>query len=559
MFVRVKTRNNTDKKAVQIVKSFRDGKKVRQKVVQTVGYAYDDITLDKLKDVANHLKIRLEIEEQPTLFHNDYLIDSGIRAYEKKQQEKDKKLPLDLVDLRNKSTIISGIHDIYGKLYDYLDFQNLFTKRRKLSSNVLKQLVLARLANPCSKKATVSMLKNDFGIEIDLTKVYRVMDDVDDKLIEKLQKKSYQSTQKILGKTVKIAFYDCTTLYFESFSPDELKENGYSKDGKFNQPQILLSLTITEEGLPLGYDVFPGSTYEGGTLAKALESLKVKYKLEDIIIVADSGLLNKDNIEYIEKEGYSYILGARLKSLSISKQNEILKGMEDSELTQNEYISKSYEAEHLNRRLIVRYSSKRAIKDRIDREKSVEKLKKKLEKSTNPSSFLSNYGYKKYLKCIGEERGKIELNETKLESEKKWDGLSGVSTNVRNKSKEEIINLYKELWQIESCFRVQKHDLKIRPIYHWTPKRVKSHIAICYMAFCCQQYLRYRLKLQNELMSTEVIRDSLIRIQHMISYDIKTTKLYAIPSKLNDSASRIYKIMQVKYSPIPFEIETQNI
>lgn len=551
MFVRVKTRNNTQKKAVQIVKSHREKGRVRQKVILTVGYAHDNEGIQKLVDMANHLKIRLEVTENPTLFDQDFFIELKSRGYDEKSA---KKTLVNLYDLRNEGRVITGIHQVYGNIYDLLDFQNLLPKQHLAKAKVIKQLAMARLANPKSKKGSVAMLKKDFGLEVDLTKVYRTMDFIDDKVIENIQKKSFEATQSILKKKIHVVFYDCTTLYFESFNSDELKSNGYSKDGKFNQPQVLLSLSITEEGLPLGYDVFPGSTFEGNTFETALDTLKKKYELSDIIIVADSGLLTKKNIAYVEQLGYHYILGARLKSLPFDKQDEIQRSIGQAHVTRLcDYITKSCETFHESQRLIVRYSEKRAKKDFYDRQDTIDKLKKRLLASKNPTSFLSNYGYKKYLKYTGT-KGNVEMDEKKLEEAQRWDGLSGVFTNLKDRPREEVLYFYKELWQIESCFRVQKHDLKIRPIYHWTPRRIKAHIALCYMSFCCQQYLRYRLKLQKESMSVEVIRSALIDIQRVILKDIETGKLYGIPSKLNDQASKIYKIMRFNYSAVPFEI-----
>ena len=104
-------------------------------------------------------------------------------------------------------------------------------------------------------------------------------------------------------------FFDCTTLYFESFKEDDLKENGYSKDGKFNQPQVLLALLVTTEGLPVGYEVFSGSTFEGHTLKVIINDLKSQYTVENIVLVADRGLLNKENISCLNESCMHYILG----------------------------------------------------------------------------------------------------------------------------------------------------------------------------------------------------------------------------------------------------------
>ena len=80
-------------------------------------------------------------------------------------------------------------------------------------------------------------------------------------------------------------FFDCTTLYFESFTEDELKSNGYSKDFKFNQPQVMLALLVTTDGLPMGYEVFPGSTFEGHTLERAINNLKAFYAINEVVFV----------------------------------------------------------------------------------------------------------------------------------------------------------------------------------------------------------------------------------------------------------------------------------
>ena len=554
MFVREKSRPHTDQKAIQIVKSVRNGKQVRQKVVQTVGYASDRKTLDKLKQIANHIKISMETNENLTLFPPEQLIAESISNLERKESQK-ASLNVDLTNIRNTRTVITGFHQIYGLIYDQIGFAKAFTKKNEYYLKILKDIVLARLANPSSKRESVSMLNKNFSIDLDLNKIYRAMDRLDDQTINKIQRQGFNFTQSILGKKVTIAYYDCTTLYFESFKSDDLKKIGYSKDCKFNQPQVLLSLFITEEGLPLGYEVYPGNTFEGNTLLDSLERLKTEYELSEVTVIADSGLLSKSNVSKLKEKGYKYILGSRLKSLPENKKLEILSGIENAETNSyNDYISKYYDTRlGEEERLVVRYSSKRAGKDKKDREKNVESLLSKLDKNDSPKSLISNYGYKKYLDYEGG-RDKVVLNKEKLEKEKKWDGLSGIVTNIENKEAEELLGHYRDLWQIESCFRLQKHDLKVRPIYHWNPRRVKSHINICYQAFSCQQYLRYRLKLQDYIISSEEIKKSLLGVNQTILEDIETGKKYSVPSKLNESAKRIYKIMREKYDEVPYEL-----
>jgi transposase len=120
----------------------------------------------------------------------------------------------------------------------------------------VKHLVLARLANPQSKRSTQEFLSRDFGVEVKLDQIYRALDSIDDKVINQIQKKTLSYTKDLFSEQINLVFYDCTTLYFESFTEDELKSFGYSKDNKFNQSQVLLALAVTQEGLPLGYELF---------------------------------------------------------------------------------------------------------------------------------------------------------------------------------------------------------------------------------------------------------------------------------------------------------------
>ena len=111
------------------------------------------------------------------------------------------------------------------------------------------------------------------------------------------------------------------------------------------------------------------------------------------------------------------------------------------------------------------------------------------------------------------------------------------------------------MWQIEACFRVQKTDLKIRPIYHWTPNRIKAHIAICFIAFTCQKYLQYRLSLQKKPLSIEEIRSALVHVQLSILYDTSRNCYYGVPSKKGDEVKAIYKLFKLSTDKTPFLID----
>lgn len=554
MFVRVKTTPKSEKKSVQIVESVRDGNKVKQKIIRHVGVALDNDELERLIELGEYIKAKIENEHQVTLWPPEEMAEMAIKARREKNEEK-MPLKVDLKKLEENQRVVVGIHEVYGKLYEEIGFDRAFLKRGNEGiSKSLYQLVMARIANPESKRASIKNLSEDFGVEIPLQKVYRMMDKIDNKTIERIQGISYQATKSLLKGKINVMFYDCTTLYFESFSEDELKQNGYSKDMKFNQPQVILALLVSQEGLPISYEVFPGASFEGHTLIPVLKKLQNRYELNEIVFVADAGMLNEENINLLEKEGFKYVVGARLKSLTKRIEKDILDKSNYKICEDNNQIEKLKTVEQTtNKNLIVSYSRRRAEKDKHDREKAILKLIKKLNKNkTNPKEFLSNYGYKKYLEIKGDT--KISINQKKLEEESKWDGLHGVITNIKDMPPEDILEHYHGLWQVEECFRISKHDLKIRPIYHWTPRRVKAHIAIVFIALTCVRNLTYRVNLQYRRLSAKEILRVLTHIQLSFVKNKETDERYCIPSNMTQDAKKIYHLMGVKLSLVPFKL-----
>ena len=547
MFIRVKiSPHNPKKKSVQIVESVRDGTKVKQRIIRHVGVALNDLELEKLKDLAEYIKANIEYEHTPSLFSPEEIAEQAIESRNKLEQEKE--LKVDLKKIKEEQRITVGFHEVYGKIYRQLGFDELLNAKNQSIEKVLEHIIMARIANPCSKRASVRLLEEDFGIHIDLNKVYRMMDKLDDSIISKMQKNAYQTVLNLFNDKIDVIFFDVTTLYFESFIEDDLKQYGFSKDHKFNQSQVVLSLLVTKDGLPIGYDVFPGSTYEGGTLITALNKLKQQYAIDKVIFVADAGMLQEKNLSLLEKAGYEYIVRARLKNLPKHYKEEILSyDFSEKEIRQVQYSEK--------RKIVTYYSQTRARKEKNDREKNIKKILKKLQKSKNPLTLISNYGYKKYIQVKG--KTKIALNEKKIQEEARWDGICGIFTNCKNLSNKEVIEQYKDLWQVEESFRITKHDLKVRPIYHWTTERIKAHIAISFMAFSCIRLLEYRIKIQATKFSPMEIRYALSKIQLSILKD-NNGERYILPSTYTIKGKKIYQLMGLKPVSTPYKLESSK-
>jgi len=563
MYIRVKKTPNSPRSSIQIVESMRIEGKVRQKIVKHVGVAQDEKELEELKILAASIKRKLELENSLPLFTPEEL-DKEIDKAKKKMKEEQYSEEDYIVNIKNlieEDRIITGIHDIYGKLFDELQLSSIFAypSRNKRSIEHFKNIILARIAKPDSKKASVDMLEENFGISLNLDSVYKMMDKINDKTIEKLNQLAYNKTKDLFNEKIDVIYFDATTLYFESFTEDEFKRNGYSKDRKFNQPQVVLALMVTKEGLPIGYKAFAGDTFDGHTLIPSLKILREKYKIDKVVYVADSGMFNKDNLkelEELEEHEFNYIVGARIKNLSESIKKKILNKENYKKLDSDKTVAR-FTLDN-GRKLIVTYSKKRAKKDKSDREKGIAKLKAKLEKEKSVKSHLSNHGYKKYLQLEEATDKKscditIVLNEDKIKQDERWDGLKGVVINANSTlSNEEILTQYNNLWQVEESFRITKHDLKIRPIYHWTPNRVKAHLAISFTAYMLIRYLEHRVRLQYKKLSPKNIRNLLLNVQKSIVYDKQKSIKYIIPSKIKSDAKKIYNLMEVSYTTTPY-------
>ena len=385
-----------------------------------------------------------------------------------------------------RQTSVSGTELLLGKLFDQIGFGHIPDK-------LFRQLVLARICYPVSKLRTVDYLKKYHSLAVDEDSVYRYLDKLYNTQKEAVQQISYEHTLKIIGGKINIVFYDVTTLYFEIDYEDELRKTGFSKEGKHQNPQIILGLLVSIDGYPLAYEIHEGNKFEGHTMLPVIDAFRAKYGLDKLIIVADSGLLSNDNIDQLNRKGYEFILGARIRSETSQVKDKILSlGLQNGQST---VIKKDD-----NQRLVISYSERRAKKDRINREKGLSRLQKKVKSGKLTKASINNRGYNKYLILNGEIDIKIDME--KYEEDGQWDGLKGYLTNTKL-SKDEVIANYSHLWKIEKAFRISKNDLKIRPIYHRLQPRIEAHICIAFVAYKIYKELERQLKEKESALSPE--------------------------------------------------------
>lgn len=442
MFVR-KKKNPSGVTSVQVIDK-SSGKYVVRK---TIGSSKDPFEVDRLVSLARQWI--LDHQGQVTFDFTDY--EQAAR---------------DVLD-RICDITISGVELLLGRIFDRIGFSSI-------DSDLFRPLVLCRLESPSSKLKTTDYLYKYYSIDIDVEAIYRYMDKLYNTQKERVQQISYDHTVGILSGGISMVFYDVTTLYFEIEKEDDLRKAGFSKDGKHQHPQIVLGLLVSVGGYPLAYDIFEGNKYEGDTMLPIIDAFRERYGFEYLTIVADSGLISNRNIADLEARGYRYILGARIKNQPDSITRKILSlNLKNGE---SKVVRKDK-----NTVLVINYSEKRAKKDLFNRERGLGRLEKQVASGKLTKSNINRRGYNKYLKIEGE--ADISIDKKKLEEDAQWDGLKGFQTNNLSISKEEVIENYRQLWKIEKAFRISKHDLRIRPIFHRKQKRIEAHICLSFAAY----------------------------------------------------------------------------
>lgn len=467
----------------------------------------------------------------------------------------------------SEAEIVNWGYVIYKKIWEAFDLHVLLpqlTANTKVSfelNNSAFLMAIQHLLRPSSKLKTFQKQNQYLNIkEVTLNQLYRSLDLLcENKAF--LEEKLYKKNRSLFNMKIDVIFYDVTTFSFESVKADTLRDFGYSKDGKFKEVQVVLGLLIDCEGRPIGYDLFPGNTFEGHTLEKTLEKIEERFGIRNVIIVADRGLNSKLNIKRIKDKGYSYIVASRIKKMKKSIQEEIFNddgyielyhvGYENKE---DRFVYKTFE--HVNsvrdeegkifkieENLIITYSPQRAQKDRKDRERLIEKAQCLLENKGNIKAS-NKRGGKKYLKEIQKENSDWVLDDEAIAKDEMFDGYYGIQTDRKDMKPEEIIEAYHNLWRIEESFRIMKSTLEVRPVFHWTESRIKGHFVICFLAFLLERTLEFKLTEKGEQATPEKIREA-INSMTFSEFDVDG-ETYYLKNKGTDLSKTLLRLFRIR-------------
>ena len=526
MFARIRRNSGTKRCSVIVCHNVRRGDKIRQVTAKTFGHSAKDVELELLMKQAKHW-----IKNFGAQWLHQTLSTRKMNNMKKQ---------VSVFSLREQTRINVGIEDIFGKLYNELGFQNLLSTTHQ---KTLRKVLFARIFEPGSKRRLSYVTEKHLADELPLDRIYRMMDALIKKSVD-VQQKSFAATQTALDGKISLVLFDVTTLSFETLSEDELRLFGYSKDFKFNTTQVVLALATTQEGLPVGFRLFPGNTAETKTLLESLNGWRQYIPINDITVIGDRAMMSDSNLAQLESAHCDYIVAFPLRKLSKAQQAVILDRSRYSEITTDDEISRYFMLEFGTRYLCVSYSEKRALKDQKDRERLVKKLRSKLEACKNVKRLVNNKGYLKYTEITG--KAIASINEEKIAEDAKWDGLHAVISN-KISSGIDVYDKYRRLWVIEESFRINKHNLKMRPIYHFTPKRIQAHILLCYMEFTLLRHVQFKLRRANQPMSVERIVDAIRDIQASILIDTTDNRKYRMPSAITGDAEIIYRIFGLEH------------
>lgn len=514
MYIRV-TKNSRGDAYYHLVESFRHDGKVRQRVLLSLGRVEEG----KLEQLAEAVNKHLDRVDALNLASSIDINQAYLYG------------PLLLVQHMSEHLGISNVLSGIAQKHDRLQFD---------FERAVFSMVVSRCMEPISKLGLWDRMMDRFypGLfdnDIKLHHLYRSLDLLSTHK-EDIEKQLFYYGKDLFNVQVDVVLYDLTTLRFESTRTDlaDLPRFGYSKEKRSDCTQVILGLLTDTEGIPLGFEVHPGNTFEGKTLEGMVSKLRKKFTVNRFIFVADRGLFSSENLKCLKKDGGEFIVGFKIGTSKKIVQDEFY-DLERFSFVNDELAW--YETKKDQDRYIVTWSKSRAERDSKAREDILDKIRKKLsKKKVTDKDFVSNTNYKKYV-CINS-KNKPTLNQEVIENEKRKDGFFGIITNVKKDamSATRIISEYKQLWRIEDAFGELKGTFKTRPVFHWTDDRIIGHIVICFLAYLYEAHLTRSLRAKAEKLNSKAIERDCIKSRPLTTVQglKELNHVLAIPVKIKN-------------------------
>jgi transposase len=369
----------------------------------------------------------------------------------------------------------------------------------------LLALTANRLARPTSKLACYEQWLADAvywpeAKTLALEHLYRAMDFLL-RHIASLEQELFYRTADRFNADVDLVFWDTTTLYFEIDAEDEtgeywraqeipaLRKRGHSKDGRDNNPQVVVGLALTRDGLPVRSWVFPGNTADVTTIEHLKADLR-GWRLNRCVFVGDSGMFSEANQQRLSRALGRDILAVPMRKVTEVPLEVLSRPGRYREVAANLRVKEVLVGDgERRRRYLVCHNSEEAEREQAHRDRLLELVRAEIavldtraEDHPKPAcELIASRRFGRYLTM--DARGRLSINATKVAAEATYDGKFVLTTNDDTLDAEDVALGYKSMMLIEGCFRRMKTTgLQTRPVYHWKPHRIIAHVKLCVLA-----------------------------------------------------------------------------
>jgi hypothetical protein len=477
MFVRSKSsvQNGISYEYLQIIRSYREGGKVRQQVIGSLG-------------------------------RRDRLIASGeldglLRSLAKFSDK------LRVVEVARTSVLAArtarqwGLALVFGRLWDRQGLPDLLrqlAQDRKFEFDLERAtfaLALQRLCAPGSDLAGSEWVKMVAAPGFDglaLQHFYRPAAFLSG-VRQDLESRLFHRDLNLFNQTLDVVFIDTTSLYCYRGTETEWRKRGYSRDHRPDLPQLVLCVAVNATGWPIAWEIFPGNTADQKALSQVVAVLRERFHIRRVTVVADRGMISRDTIKLLteyEAAPFDYVLGCRMRRQKEVSEEVLARAGRYQPVAVNLEVK---EVRVGGRRYVICRIPQEALKDAAAREVILDKLRQTIEKH-GAKAVIGNRGYARFLKVA---KGSVSVDEEAVKRDARLDGKFVLTTNT-DLPTAEVAQTYKSLWRVERTFREQKSTLEVRPIYHQRDDTSMGHIVASFLA------LRLEVDLQQRLEEREV-------------------------------------------------------
>lgn len=523
MFVRVKNvqTNGRRYQYLQVVESFRDGARVRQRILGNLG------RLDELLASGDLERLIAQLVEQCP----------GVRVLRAEQAGT-------LVVSSDRSW---GPVLVFARLWEELGLKELLAPLgRGLDFDFERMIfaqVLQRFCEPGSDlrgSKWIDTVHEPAFAHLRLEHFYRSLSRLW-RHKERIEVALYERGRDLFNGDLELAFFDTSSTYFEGRSLKGWAKLGKSKDHRPDHLQLVVGVVMRRDGLPVACEIWPGNTADVTTLVPIVRALKQRFRIGQVVLVCDRGMVSAANLLALEEVGFQYIVGMKMRNV-VEVRDEVLGRAGRYQAVSENLRVKEVRVEE--RRYVVCFNPDEAAKDRADRQATLEKIELKLAKG-GLKQLINNRGYKRYLAV---QRGSAAIDPARVRQDARYDGKYVLRTTTELPT-DEVALAYKHLTWIERLWRDLKDVVELRPIFHWHKRdNVKGHIFVCFLSLYLAALLKRKLAQADlKLPWDEIIRD--LSAMRAVTVSLGG-EAYLLRSPLQGNAGKILAALGIKPPPL---------